>query len=169
MKRPMVLKQAAQVFCRGMMTGYVVGAPTTPSHMIPGWKGYEYREDDFRLADIYTVSQSGPSVGQTHLYYQGSLIWFMSYGGFYKKEAIPALKAALASTYSRSEFNLGRGPLVYRHENYEYILTPGDKQGFSRFSARERIVRIDKEAPDPHDAPDSTPMGEHEVWGMALV
>ncbi len=139
-----------------------------PIEGMPGWKGYEYREAYFILRDRYTVHpETRKTAGYVEIVYQGVTIWFMAYGGFYKKEAIPCLKAALMATYTKGDFYAGRGRDGYVQYGYLYMIATGndDRFGFERFFARERVFRsIEK---DGVDVPES--LGGHEVWGMALI
>ncbi len=171
MNRSTLLNQAQAFFCRGMTTdSYASGAPPIGTAGLPKWKGYLYREGDFRLEDTYYVHpSSSKSVGMTRIWCRGEMVWHMSYGGYYAKEATPCLKAALMENYRRGIFLAGRGRDLYQLGNCRYIIRPGAHRSFERFSAQESVVRINAEARDPREPSDTTALGGHEVWGMALV
>ena len=170
MDRNELLAEAQAFFCRGMAKGYAGGAKATLLSGDADWKVYERRNvgKDLYLQDRYYVDPAtGKSVGETRIYYEHQLIWFMSYGGFYKKEAIPCLKAALMANYTKGDFYAGRGRDDYTQDRYLYMITTdnADKSGFERFFAREAVFRA--EIKDGIETPVS--LGGHEVWGMALI
>ena len=75
-----------------------------------------YREgEDFIVTDSY--KDTG---GNTEIYYQGDLVWSMTYSGSYAKEAIPTLMAAIKSNMEKKIFLGGRGPEVFGHGIYVY-------------------------------------------------
>ena len=164
MNRKELLADAEKFFCHAMATdSYASGAKANPVERWLGWEGYEFRDGDFRLLDMYTVNpENRKSFGNTYIYYQSKTIWMMSYGGFYKKEAIPCLKAALMANYSRGIFNLGRGPGEYVDGDYVYLIGSGSASSFERFSAHEGIRH--KAGQEKLEN-----LGGHDVWGMALI
>lgn len=172
MNRRKLLKESEAFFCRSMAEGYAGGAAAMPLIEMPGWKGYVHVDGDWKLIDAYMVHpKTKKSVGHTYIWHQGTLIRCVSYGGFYQKEAVPCLKGALMYDYSRGIFNAGRGHNLYQVDNYRYIIRIDEPKPlrFVHFSAVESIVRIDREARDPRDPPETTPMGEHFICGMALI
>ncbi len=168
MDRDKLLAEAQAFFCRGMATGYAAGATATPVFGDTDWKRFGCREGDLLLEDRYYVNSSNAkSVGETRIYHASRLIWFMSYGGFYKKEAIPCLKAALMANYTKGEFYAGRGQNEYTQDGYLYMIVTDNsgRIGFDRFFAREAIFRAGTK--DGVEAP--IPFGRHEVWGISLI
>jgi hypothetical protein len=162
-----LLQMAEAFFCRGMATGYASGAEATPIPGEMGWKRYEYREGDLYLEDRYYVdSTSGKSVGETRIYHQNRLIWIMVYGGSYKKEAIPCLKAALMLNYTAGRFYAGRGR-ASQMRGYQYnIRSIAGPNSFSHFSAHESIMHSVKQSGAGSYLESD---GNHDVWGMALI
>lgn len=170
--RQAFLKEAEAVVLRGLAKGYASGAKATPVPGKPGWKYYEYAEGPWYLRDEYYVDPvSKKSCGYVVLEhdsaeYPNRLVWFMAYGGFYKKEAIPCLKGALMERYSAGVFNCGRGRLGYTDGTYVYAIQSQGKSSFERFFAHESVMLgtfRDYGGTYYEDA------GGHEVWGMALV
>ena len=166
LKRAKLLIEAEHFFCRGMATdSYASGAKASAIEYWSGWKGFEYREGDFKLVDMYTIHpDSKKSGGHTHIHYQGKTIWMMSYGGFYKKDATSCLKASLLLNYGAGIFNFGRGKSMFRLEDYSYDISgQGD---FNRFVANEHVQVL---TPRGDHTPTYEPAGGHQVWGMALI
>lgn len=166
LERDNLLAEAQDLFCRGMAVGYASGAPSGLVFGDTDWKMFGYREGDWRLEDRYYISPTtGKSVGETRIYFERQLIWFMSYGGFYKKEAIPCLKGALMANYKENVFNSGRGKNDFVDGEYIYIIASQGPCSFERFFAREGIRRV--QSAQAGTIPEHA--GGHDVWGMALI
>ncbi|MES2203285.1 MAG: hypothetical protein V4474_03135 [Patescibacteria group bacterium] len=163
-ERAVLLREAAVFFCKAMATdSYASSAEAHPIPEMPGWKGYEYREGDFRLLDAYFVHpDTKKSVGFTKIWYKRVLIWWMSYGGYYVKEAIPCLKAALLENYRNGIFNAGRARNGFRLGEYAYHIDTVGRSSFERFIAHEAIHPIKAVGFYPTE-------GGHDIWGMALI
>src|SRR3989344_758898 len=160
MDRNKLLAEAEALFCRGMATdSYASGAKAGLIEYWAGWKGYEYREGDFKLVDMYMVDpDTKKSGGHTHIHYQGRTIWMMSYGGFYKKEAIPCLKSALMANYTKRIFNAGRGQDGHVVGGFRYNIRDRGESSFERFAAHESVRPV--EARGYLASEDG-----HDVWG----
>jgi hypothetical protein len=166
MERERLLEEAQAFFCRGIATdSYASGAKAAIISGSAEWKGYEYREGGFRLTDMYLVNpETKKSVGQTYILHDSKTIWIMSYGGFYKKEAVPCLKSALMESYLAGVFNAGRGRHMHRLGDCSYEISA---QGtFEHFTARERVQCL---VPREGRTPVYEPAGEHHMLGMALI
>jgi hypothetical protein len=160
-----ILTQAHYHFFQAMLSGWAAGVKAVPIPDRPGWKQIVYEQGDFRIVDRFRVFESGMSVGDTVIFYCGSPVWHMSYGGFYPKEDIDFLKKALMHEYHQRKFTGGRGPDIYpemlsgksgrRYENK--IASPRDN--FISFSGRESITDVVSEME----------RGYHRYWGMALI
>ena len=166
--REALLVAARWFFCDAMVLGYASGAKATPVPGRPNGKYYEHANNLWYLRDEYEVDPvTKKSAGFTFIEYDQRRIWVMAYGGFYKQEAIPCLKAALMTNYTKGNFYAGRGRDGYVQYGYLYMIATGndDRFGFERFFARERVFRsVEK---DGVDVPES--LGGHEVWGMSLI
>jgi hypothetical protein len=160
-------------FLKAMRSGYAggsVGKTMTPSDVRPSTKEIRFQEGDFLLIDEWNVNRdTNKSTGVTRIWYDGTLVWFMSYGGYYPDSAIKFLKGALGHQYScEGSFRGGRGPA--RCVVSDIPLSDGpdltyvnECQGdFERFSGKERIL-----APQPLAG--EVVVGHHEYWGMSLL
>lgn len=150
-------------FFEAMLKGWVAeGVETEPSNL-PGYRVFRHESADkrFALVDSYCVSGKShfpKSAGTTTIWWDDRPVWWMSYGGYYEKEAIPFLKQALVTAYMNKAFVGGRGRLSFRDPHMIYINSP-EKNDFSSFKGSEKIIEI---------ASAST-LGEHEYWGMSLI
>ena len=166
MDRNALLAEAQAFFCRGMATGsYASGAKAIPLSGDADWKVFEHynRGRDWYLQDRYYVDPTtDKSVGETRIYYEHQLIWLMSYGGFYKKEAIPCLKAALMANYTKGIFNAGRGKDGYVAGGFRYNIRTQGENSFERFATHESVRPIRVRGYLASE-------GGHDVWGMALI
>ncbi len=166
--REALLVAARWFFCDAMSLGYAFGAKATPIPGRPNGKYYEHANNLWYLRDEYEVDPiTKKSAGFTFIEYDQRRIWVMAYGGFYKQEAIPCLKAALMANYTRGDFYAGRGRDGYKHGECLYLVAAGlnEQFGFDRFFARERIFRAMEK--DGVEVPEL--LGGHDVWGMALI
>lgn len=165
--RQAFLKEAEAAVLRGLAKGYASGAKATPVPSKPGWKCYEYSEGLWYLRDAYYVHPvTGKSVGETRMHYcEHHLIWFMSYGGFYKKEAISCLKGALMANYQRGIFNAGRGKDGYQESGYRYGTLSYYTNSFERFFAHESVYSSKTQSGGGTIIGSD---GAHEVWAWRL-
>jgi len=167
-QRTALLISARLFFCDAMVLGYAGGAKATPIPDRPNGKYYEHTEGPWYLRDEYEVDPiTKKSAGFTFIERNHRRLWFMAYGGFYKKEAVPCLKAALMATYTKSDFYAGRGRDGYTQDGYLYMIATrnSDNFGFERFFAHEAVFRA--EIKEGIETPVS--LGSHDVWGMALI
>jgi predicted Rdx family selenoprotein len=75
-----------------------------------------YREgDDFIAIDSY--SETG---GKTEIFYQGELVWEMTYSGNYPRNTIPTLMSAIKANLEKKIFMGGRGPERFDNDIYVY-------------------------------------------------
>ncbi|MEK7564704.1 MAG: DUF5680 domain-containing protein [Patescibacteria group bacterium] len=150
-------------FFEAMIQGWVGEGVETELPNLPGYKVFRHESADKRLVlvDSYCVSGKSrvpKSVGTTTIWWDDRPVWWMSYGGWYEKEAVPFLKQALLSVYKVGGFIGGRGPASFRDGHMIYVNRP-EKCDFSSFKGHEEIIEI---------ASGST-LGEHEYWGMSLI
>ncbi len=136
------------IFFEAMLAGYVCVDKVKTKDMpgMPGYKFTEFVDSDFCVKDIWCKSS-----GFTSIWYKGTLIWTMHYGGQYPKECINFLKEALLTSYQARVFNGGRGPSHYNamynehtkhliaHKKYRYVnnILPGSD--FTSFAGKEYI------------------------------
>ncbi len=169
--RKAFLKEAEAVVLRGLAKGYASGAKAIPVPGNPNAKYYEYTEGPWYLRDDYEIDPvTKKSIGRVRLEhtsdeYPNRLVWAMSYGGQYEKDAVPCLKAALMANYEKGVFNFGRGLNEYVQGDYVYMIASMGPPTFEKFFAREGIVR--RVGSTDYEIPKH--VGGHAVWGMALV
>lgn len=162
---------AREVFFRAMRDGYASGVEKGTITEVPGSKTIRLLYQTWELLDLYVVTPTGEwSGGTTHIFYKGVPVWMMQYMGWYRKEAIPCLKAALSEAYSTFQFFGGRGPekKYFLHpetgEMWEYInretpIPRGNWRNFGHtFAGIETIL-----------APDGSSAGFHTYQGMWMV
>ncbi len=152
-----LLQQAQQCFFAAMMQGWAAGTKAVPVPDMPGHKQIVYEDGKFRVIDRFGVSNSGRSAGTTTIWFSDEPIWFMSYGGFYRKEDIPFLKRALMQDYGEWNFHGGRGPDSIREGVLHYINHVDVGSRFSRFQGKEVI----------YDGNET--VGYHNYLGMTLI
>ncbi|MGH7141112.1 MAG: DUF5680 domain-containing protein, partial [Minisyncoccia bacterium] len=96
--------------------------------------------------------------GRTLITFDNVPFWVMRYQGHYLNEAIPVLKAALASQYQARQFCWGRGPEIWCvSSGFRYLNRW--RGSFSKFSGQELIHITEKN----ECGVDS--IGGHEYWG----
>lgn len=161
MVRNELLEQAKPHFFAAMLIGWPAGASGVDVPDMPGHQEIVYDNHDFRVLDRYCVSESGISAGTTTIWYLENPIWFMSYGGFYRKEDIPFLKEALMVNYKKGEFIGGRGPKDYYYSG-RICFTPVyfnsiKKNSFEYFKGQEYFML------------NGETVGRHDYFGMALI
>lgn len=156
-----ILSGAKAAFFEAMMDGYAGGdcKKSIKTKTPDGRTVIEFTTGDYKVIDDYrTTPHSNKSAGTTTILYKNDPVWWMSYGGWYKKEAIPFLKASLKKEYGRGVFFGGRGPGSCTRENLVYINFV-ENGSFSEFNGREEIV--DRESFET--------MGSHKYYGMSLL
>jgi len=84
--------------------------------------------------------------GNTEIYYQGDLVWSMTYSGSYSKEAIPTLMAAIKSNLVNRIFLGGRGPEcfglgIYIYENKVESNDPMDFRGTEKIYVPGSVLK----------------------------
>lgn len=150
-------------FFEAMKEGWATPAKKVPIPELPSSKSIPFRRGEFSLLDYYLVNpDSSYSYGTTVIWVSEQPVWVMHYGGFYDKIAIPFLKRALQSTYSRTNFIGGRGPEEYQEEGSPLVYQnhPNYQEfGFARFSGWENIFSSE----DP-----CITLGEHRYFGGIL-
>ena len=121
------IKEAELVFFKAMQEGWAAGAKEVTNQITPGFKVIVWEDGDWRVLDSYAVGpdlplfrEGGKSVGSTTIWYQGTPIWVMYYGGYYNKRAIPFLKQALLAAYRANAWYSGRGPSIYQISPHLY-------------------------------------------------
>ncbi len=155
-----------EVFFKAMLAGYVCDDKVKVQSIssLPGYKFTEFVDGDFCVKDIWCKSS-----GFTSIWYKGTLVWTMHYGGQYPKECIQFLKEALLASYKVRVFNGGRGPLHYNaiynehtkhlmeHKKYRYVnnILPGSD--FTSFAGKEYICS--------HFQEDEVMFGWHYYFG----
>jgi hypothetical protein len=157
-----VLLGAKKAFFEAMMDGYAGGnckksikTKTPDGHVV-----IEFTTGDYKVVDDYrTTPHSSKSAGTTTILYKNDPIWWMCYGGFYKKEVISFLKSALRRAYEKNEFSGGRGPRVWSDDDFIYSNETPRTTNFEWFSGREEIA-------DHHS---DEILGMHDYWGMSLL
>jgi hypothetical protein len=158
------LREIFDIFFKAAMNGYAAGASKSPIQGIPGGKMIVFEENDFRVVDVYfTTPGSDWSWGSKQIAFQGEVVWFMQYHGFYPARVIAFLKKALVASYQDGVFNGGRGPakfvggdgLVYGNNCYSGEATNAQLNQFLDFQGREEIRRLS----------DQRALGFHEFRG----
>lgn len=150
-----------QFFFQAMKSGWATPVPKSPIPGLPGSKSIPFRRDDFTLIDYYFVaSGSNASYGSTVIWVANRPVWVMHYGGWYKKEVIPFLKAALREAYSQNQFFGGRGPQRYTNNEYLFLYCNKWIEGyFGNFHGLEYVL-------DEHR---NQRLGEHRYFGGLMI
>lgn len=153
-----------EVFFDAMLAGYASKKPeVTAIKELPGSKVIEYRDDPWRVVDMYfVVPNSNDSGGTTLIYYEDTPVWIMHYAGYYPQEVIPFLKSALLTQYQKREFIAGRGPELYENKKYSYMNWRADSN-FGSFYGNEEIEKYD------HKQGIGETVGEHHYHGRLLI
>ncbi|MCX6716444.1 MAG: hypothetical protein NTV72_00785 [Candidatus Taylorbacteria bacterium] len=116
------------------------------------FNGDEHGFEGFKVIDLWEATPFCDfSFGTTRVIYKGTPVWIMQYQGYYEKDVIPFLKLALATSYSKSEFTGGRGPMFFEvGENdspyfglryVNHFQTVGQVQDWKKFDGEEEILR----------------------------
>ncbi|MEK9174669.1 MAG: hypothetical protein AAB725_01735, partial [Patescibacteria group bacterium] len=127
---------------------------------LPGYKVMTFEKEKFVLVDSYCKSGEflhSKSAGTTTIWHDNVPVWWMSYGGYYEKSAIPFLKQSLLLAYGIHEFVGGRGMLFHSDGSMIYINHPEINE-FSFFRGREEVIDLSAGS-----------LGEHVYWGMSLI
>jgi hypothetical protein len=167
--RAVVLDGAKQAFFAALLAGYandgiVPVAGLVKTKTPDGYKTIEFTTGDYKVVDRYcTTPHSSYSAGTTTISWKDAPVWWMSYGGYYDKEAtIIFLKRVLRSTYELRVFMGGRGPEnctdVSADMTYSNNVDP-NFHDFERFQGWEEI----------RDELTGRCLGYHEYMGMSLV
>src|SRR3989344_1373024 len=150
---------AEQFFFEAMKSGWAMPVPKSPIPSLPGSKSIPFRIGEYSLLDYYFVAPgSDSSYGTTVIWVAERPFWVMHYGGWYKKEVIPFLKAALRETYSQNQFVGGRGPQRYRNDEYPFLYCNDVgwiQCNFSNFHGLEYVL----------DETQTQRLGEHSYFG----
>lgn len=149
-ERTMILNGAKEIFFMALLAGYASNKKTN---------GVPFVHGKYRLIDKWETNDfSDGSAGTTMILFDGQLIWWMSYGGAYPKEAISFLKEALAAAYKKSMFFGGRGPDRFERAGKFLYLNNFEGILFENFSGIERIFNED-----------AVEIGSHRYMGHALI
>lgn len=143
-------------FCILQAHGWVAGAEEVERN---GLWHIEPEDGPWRLDDAYRRG-SDWSVGSTSLTYDGEVVLFMAYSGYYKKEARQFLKNTLREAYEAGTFLGGRGPSERRVGLLHYHNFLGAHNSRS-FAGREEIYVDSTNHLLPNDL-----LGYHEYLGM---
>lgn len=115
-------QEVRDFFFRAMRQGYAGKGKPQPVPDMPGFKRQVYEENHFRLVDQWgSNTDSNVSAGITTIWYEGKIVFLMTYSGAYDEEAIPFLKKALLEAYRCKEFNGGRGPKFFKKGKLIYL------------------------------------------------
>lgn len=149
-------------FFEAMKSGWAMPVPKSPIPSLPGSKSIPFRIGEYQLLDYYFIAPgSDSSYGTTVIWVAERPVWVMHYGGWYKKEAIPLLKAALRETYLQNQFVGGRGPREYREENSPLLYRNHIEadNSFTAFHGFENVV----------DTEYGSILGEHRYFGGLMI
>ncbi len=151
------------MFFTAMQAGYAIeGTPKVQVIDMPGHKEIRYEDGpDLLLVDRWCVNpDSRKSAGTTTIWYQGTPVWFMSYGGYYTEAGARFLKEALRTQYCvEGRFEGGRGPKVCSDPVAMLLyVNKTESNEFERFRGREEVSHLQ-----------SGSLGYHDYWGMSLL
>ncbi|MBI2003669.1 MAG: hypothetical protein HYS78_01695 [Parcubacteria group bacterium] len=154
---------AEQFFFEAMKGGWAMPVPKSHIPALPGSKSIPFRIGEYTLLDYYFVAPgSDSSYGTTVIWVTERPFWVMHYGGWYKKEAIPFLKAALRQAYSQNQFVGGRGPNSYHEKGHPFWYRnhiENFANSFARFHGFEDVVNTENDEV----------LGEHRFFGGLLA
>lgn len=129
------------------------GKPETVPNK-PGWKRFVVREgvaitgtSVWILTDEYWANETGEFFGTVTITYGGGLVFYKHYGGNYKPETIPCLKAALLDAYRKQTFNGGRGGDKFGPVNGYWYENRPFRDGPRNFWGDESVMTSQKQ---PH-------------------
>lgn len=116
-----IKRHAEAFFYEAMIKGYVTNDSILEGQY-SGSRKIDIEKGSWRLVDEYIVTKAGPGSGGTTIIWYGHIpVWMMQYLGWYKENAIPCLKAAIASNYQKLKFEGGRGPQFFVHHGVHYV------------------------------------------------
>jgi hypothetical protein len=159
--------EVISTYCRGMLAGYA-GEKKANWVEVPGLRrvkaftiSFGKISGSYTFQDMYWGNSTEYSNGVATIYHELDPVWQMFYGGWYKPDAIPFLKACLRNTLKNNEFYGGRGPArvqdgLWTYENIsEFTRTsPGS---WKNFSGEERAWESE------------TPKGYHWYRGGLII
>ena len=134
-------KRIRGFFLRAMalaVKGEMVNALSKTEPLIPGFRSFEYREENLRLVDSYFPGAL--MSGMTIIWEDDKPVWMMTYGGYYPDEIVPFLLRALAKEYEEPWFNGGRGPSIFIEDNLVYLNKVQGGNEFGGTSGCEEII-----------------------------
>jgi len=148
------------IFFNAMRAGYAGGAKAVTGSELPGSRTITHQGGDWEVVDTYFVTPQGPSSGGTTVIsYCGIPVWMMQYMGEYPSDALPCLKAALRSTYTKGVFVGGRGPKRFAYHELTYVNNVAENSTFNKFSGEEHIF-----VPMTGNV-----LGQHTYQGMLMI
>ncbi|MEX2008131.1 MAG: DUF5680 domain-containing protein [Candidatus Spechtbacterales bacterium] len=151
------IEEIQNYFFLAMAKGWAAGRGGGGILGFPGYEAYVHGDDRFRLIDRWCVGEDGRSAGDTTIWYDGTPVWVMHYGGWYDKKALPFLKKVLLLAYEERSFTGCRGPGRLDLGDYSYQ-NAWEGSGFTSFKGEEKIER-----------PGLAQCGRHTYRGMALI
>jgi hypothetical protein len=115
------LADVQDFFFEAMRQGWVVSTTAIPG-FLPGYEMIPYQRGLMKLIDHwYKTSGESRSMGSTHIYFGETLLWAMTYEGYYQQEALPVVLSALLHAYETKQFFGGRGIPDTTHKNLVYV------------------------------------------------
>jgi hypothetical protein len=170
--QPFSKKEALTAFFKLMAAGFATGAKPELFPRFPGDESTQRHvwQDDsgwLGIDEWRTTPLGDGSNGTTSLYFAGTLVWEMQYGGYYPERAMPVLRQALALNYTNRRWFGGRGHGTLGVGNFIYHNLPvagidGEGWGnFSEFSGTEYI--------EEHAAGEWLTIGIHYYRGGFLI
>jgi hypothetical protein len=139
----MDIEQLQEFFFQAALVTWAGNGEKTIIPDLPQAKVFVYKDGEFRYVDLYYVSAWGQqSFGQTTIWYDGTPVWGMQFGGYYPEDVIAFLKAALQETYKQRLFCGGRGNTRFEQGNLLYTNRPAPND-FTDFAGIEGIFRKD--------------------------
>jgi hypothetical protein len=153
------------IFLDAMLNGWA--HPNTHKGTIEGLPGstcIKFEKDGFAVIDCYYSNPgSDLSSGHTLIAYEGIPVWAMHYDGFYKKQAMPFLMAALLDAYVARQFIGGRGAACRSFDGGRlvYVNEVDEASCFASFSGKEYVYG--------YSGPDRICLGTHRYFGHALI
>lgn len=133
-------EQAKQFFLKAASKTYAAAnVPEIKSIDVPGERLYRYEQNPFHYLDRYCVGANVWSFGETLMWCEERLIWWMQYHGKSERRGVTEfLKIALTEAYRQGLFCGGRGPENFKYSNLKY--RNRWKGNFRSFSGEDRIL-----------------------------
>jgi len=140
------LAEALDFFFWASLKGYAGGLEKTTIECLPRPKVIQLERPlgswgIMQYTDMYYTSPHGQSFGDTVIAFNGQVVWWMHYDGFWKRtdgRIIPFLKERLGDAYKLNVFRGGRGCDGKGRNALEYFNYP--KGDFQKFSGYDMIV-----------------------------